>query len=191
MIYNSIADIFDANAEVHRRLTARLETLDATRAAERSAPDAWSVTQIVEHLALIQEQMTKLFQKLLQKAEAGRHAAAAAMPGLDERAGASTAPAFAPFSLDELIERGRDRKFDAPESVRPQGGLSLLDALARLRDARARFLELRPRLEQIDLASLHFPHPLFGPLNLYQWLAFIGTHEERHLRQIERLLESA
>jgi hypothetical protein len=27
-------------------------------------------------------------------------------------------------------------------------------------------------------------------LNVGQWLAFIGIHEERHLRQIERTLEA-
>jgi len=27
------------------------------------------------------------------------------------------------------------------------------------------------------------PHPFFGPLNAYEWLLFIGKHEERHLGQ--------
>ena len=35
-----------------------------------------------------------------------------------------------------------------------------------------------------------YPHPTFGPLNLYQWLAFVGIHQSRHRRQIEAAKET-
>ena len=31
-----------------------------------------------------------------------------------------------------------------------------------------------------------FPHPVFGPLNMKEWLAFHGLHSMDHIRQIER-----
>jgi hypothetical protein len=43
-------------------------------------------------------------------------------------------------------------------------------------------------VEATDLNATGYPHPAFGPLNLYEWLAFIGIHEARHLRQVEALL---
>jgi hypothetical protein len=95
---------------------------------------------------------------------------------------------FRPFSLDEQVEQARTRKFVAPEEVRPSGAVSLADSLARLRKSRAALEALRPRIERADLSAATYPHPSFGPLNLYQWLAFIGIHEQRHLDQIERLL---
>jgi hypothetical protein len=75
--------------------------------------------------------------------------------------------------------------------VRPRGGVAVADSLARLRESRAAFEALRPRIERADLSAATYPHPSFGPLNLYQWLAFVGIHEERHLNQIERLLRDA
>ncbi len=32
-----------------------------------------------------------------------------------------------------------------------------------------------------------FPHPVFGPLNLKEWLAFHGLHAMDHIQQIERI----
>ena len=32
-----------------------------------------------------------------------------------------------------------------------------------------------------------FPHPVFGPLNMKEWLAFHGLHAMDHIRQIERI----
>jgi len=59
-----------------------------------------------------------------------------------------------------------------------------------MRESRAALNALRPRVEAVDGASATYPHPAFGPLNLYQWLAFVGAHEARHLRQLERVLDS-
>jgi hypothetical protein len=42
----------------------------------------------------------------------------------------------------------------------------------------------------VDAHDARFPHPAWGPLNLYQWLAFVGAHEARHLAQISALKET-
>ena len=59
-----------------------------------------------------------------------------------------------------------------------------------MRRSRAELHGLRPKLEAIDLSGMTYPHPAFGPLNLYQWLALIGMHEDRHLRQVESIMSS-
>jgi hypothetical protein len=34
-----------------------------------------------------------------------------------------------------------------------------------------------------------WPHPRFGPLTGYQWIAFSGAHEARHAAQIREIAE--
>ena len=64
------------------------------------------------------------------------------------------------------------------------------DSLARLGETRAALEALRPLAERLDCTRMLYPHPAFGPLNLYQWLAFMGVHQSRHRRQIEALKET-
>ena len=182
MIYNSVADIFATNDEIRGRLVARAAALSAAQQNYRRDDGAWTPAEIVEHLALIERRMVQLLSMMLKKTESAMAAA-----GAPAAAGSGARP-MQPLSLAEFAERARTEKFVAPEEVRPRGGISLADSLAGLRETRAAIQELRPRLEAVDGTLAQYPHPAFGPLNLYQWLAFIGVHEARHLRQIERLM---
>ena len=173
MSYHTVADIFAANDEVRGRLLARVESLDEARQNFRPGADAWSAAEIIEHLALIERRLTGLFNAMLKKIEG---------------AGAEAQPRpMRPFSLDEFAAQAR-QKLNAPDETRPRGGGNLAAALAQLRASRAALNALQPRFKAVDGASATYPHPAFGPLNLYQWLAFVGAHEARHLAQIERVL---
>ena len=183
MTYSSVADIYKANEEVRARLIARVESLDEAAQNFRAGEEAWSAAEIVEHLATIEHRLSQLAAMMVGKVE-GVAAATAGDGGEASEAGAH----FKPFSLDEQVEHARTRKFIAPEEVRPVGGVVLSASLARLRVSRAALEALRPRVERADLSAATYPHPAFGPLNLYQWLAFIGIHEQRHLDQLERQL---
>ncbi|HEY0004389.1 MAG TPA: DinB family protein [Pyrinomonadaceae bacterium] len=176
MTYHSVAEIFAAIDRTRERIYGRVETLNDEQAGARSSPDGWSVAEIVEHLAMIEERLSKMMGVMLFKAESA---------GSGKQDGPA---AMKPFSLDEYEARSLDQKFEAPEAVRPRGGVALADLLKRLRGSREELRHLQPRMEAADFSAVTYPHPAFGPLNLYQWLAFIGVHEERHLRQIETLL---
>jgi hypothetical protein len=41
--------------------------------------------------------------------------------------------------------------------------------------------------DRLALGTLSMPHPLFGPLSAYHWLAFVGGHEARHAAQIREI----
>ena len=140
------------------------------------APDRWSVAELVEHLSIVEGNVAGLLDKLLGKAE-------------ESGAGVSAADDFDPVSIEEFVERTRAVKLEAPERIRPKG-LPLADSLARLRDSRIALHALRPRIERADGRALRFPHPAWGPLDLYHWLLFIGAHEDRHLAQIEALIKT-
>lgn len=38
-----------------------------------------------------------------------------------------------------------------------------------------------------SLRSKSFPHPVFGEMDLTQWIDFTSYHEERHLGQIQEI----
>lgn len=185
MIYQSIADIYAANDTVRRQLLARVENLSEAQQTFRPEENAWSIAEIVDHLSKIEQQMVQLIGMLLRKSEGASAASAAGDGG---QAASDAAPNFEPFSLDSFLERVKDEKLTAPEQVRPSGGVPLSEALVNLRRTRASVEALRPRLEAARLGAATYPHPFFGEFNAAQWLAFIGHHEGRHLRQIERLM---
>jgi hypothetical protein len=192
LIYQSIADIYAANDTVRRRLTERVENLSEAQQSFRPAEGAWSITEIIDHLSLIEGSMVQLIDRLLRKGEGAKAASGAGDGGGDSVGGdAQTAAGkspFQPFSFDHFIEQVKDVKLTAPERVRPGGNVSLADALTNLQRTRAGIEAMRPRLETADLGAATYPHPAFGEFNPAQWLAFIGLHERRHLRQIENLL---
>lgn len=179
MTYTSVAQIIEHIDETRERLYRRVEGLTDEQATARPDPNAWTPAEIVEHLSIIEDRLLRMMTMMLTKAESA-----------SERGAAVAAPVeMKPFTLDEYIGRARGQKFTAPEPLRPTGTASLAESLAKLRRSREELKALRPRAEAVDLSSVTYPHPAFGPLNFYQWLAFIGLHEERHLRQAESTLE--
>jgi hypothetical protein len=62
------------------------------------------------------------------------------------------------------------------------------ESLRKLDNIHMQLRALHPRLRSVDLGLVRFPHWVFGPLTMGQWIAFIGAHEERHLGQIESIL---
>jgi len=174
--YTSVAEIYEAIDRTRERFYRRVEGLTDEQAGARPAPEAWSVAEIAEHLALIERSLLRLMKGVLARVEAAG--------GLGDGGGAL----MKPFSLEHHVERARSEKYAAPEMARPKGQARLADSLAHLRRSREELRALRPRIEAADLNAVSYPHPAFGPLNVYEWLAFIGIHEARHLRQAEALL---
>jgi uncharacterized damage-inducible protein DinB len=176
MNYNSVAEIYEHIDDTRERLSRTVESMSAEQQGFRPSPEKWSVAEIVEHLSIVEGRVVKLIGTLLDKAESGGHARSADAP-------------FAPVSIAEQVEQTRAQKLDAPEQIRPTGA-SLDASLSSLRATRDALRALRPRVERVDGAGIRFPHPAWGTINLYQWLAFVGAHEHRHLAQIEALKET-
>jgi hypothetical protein len=171
MIYNNIDEIFAALATTRRHIYELAEGLSDEQAKARPAPDVWSVAEIIEHLGMSEARMLALLGRLLEQ-----EAAVAA------NAGASTTS----ISIQVMTERATE-KFTAPSFLEPTGGAPLSESLAKLRESRAALLALRPRIEARDYSHVTYPHPAFGPLNLYQWLAAVEFHECKHLDQLQTI----
>ena len=172
MIYNNVDEIFAALATTRRRIYERVADLGDRQAQARPLPDVWSVAEIIEHLSIAEERMLALLTSLL-----GRGAAAAATGG---SSGGSA------VSIQVMTDRAGE-KFTAPSFMQPTGGVPLSASLAKLRESRAALLGLRPQIEAADYSHVTYPHPAFGPLNLYQWLAAVEFHECKHLDQLQTI----
>lgn len=174
MEFNSIKEIFASIDQIRLKLVGAVSHLSDEAACFQPAPDKWSAALLIEHLAKTEEMLLGLTQKLLEKAEAENIA--------------SDGTITPPVSFAEIGQRAAGAKFEAPEAIRPVGAATLAESLAKLEESRRSLAALRPRLEAVDLSKVQFPHPAFGRMNLYYWLAFIGLHEARHLRQISDVL---
>ena len=93
-------------------------------------------------------------------------------------------------SLEPHLERSRTEKYITRGNFEPTGNFSVADSFKALQDVQTEILNLHPRLASVDPTIVRFPHWIFGPLDLAQWLAFVGIHEERHLVQIQEIMAS-
>ena len=174
MNYATLDEAYAANDAIRARLKETVAALAQEQLDARPDGEKWSVRQIVEHVAMVNDGASRICSRLLSKAEqAGRPANGFALSaGFLEKAMSSVGA-----------------KLEAPEMVHPVAGASLDDSLAKL-DATANALRtLREKFEKFDGTEPKFPHPFFGDLSAQEWFVLSGAHEGRHLSQIRRILK--
>ena len=136
---------------------------------------AWSVSDVLNHVSLVDEANAKLTSNMLKRARA------TSLPP-DPSPDASVIG-----SMDEIFGRMNAAKFQAPEFVAPHSHSPVDESLARLKASRERMLANVEQLDGFDLSGLTYPHPFAGDLNTYQWVLMAGAHEFRHAEQINRM----
>ncbi|HTO94135.1 MAG TPA: DinB family protein [Bacteroidota bacterium] len=171
--YSSLDEIYEDKAEVLEEIDATLTPLTPSQLAYRPLPGAWSIAEIAEHLSIVETGQLRMLRVLTEKAEAG-----------------GKRPAPVSITLDERFRDSAAGKIKARQQNEPTGAVAAADSLANLLTIQTGLGELRPRLERVDVASVTFAHPVLGDLSLGQWLAFVGMHEERHLRQMRGVMAS-
>jgi hypothetical protein len=172
----TIADVFAANDSIRERLISTVSTLETGAATLRPDEASWSVGEIVEHIAAVDEGICKICAKLLKEARDGGFTG-------DGTIGISDA-------IKEQFRQAPDLKLEAPERVRPTGSVSIADSLRRLAENSERLIEMRPLFETVGTSAPTFPHPYFGDMSAGEWLILRGGHESRHTDQIVRILGS-
>jgi hypothetical protein len=91
-------------------------------------------------------------------------------------------------SLLELVRR-REPAMKAPEIISPCGESNSGQIVLQFNAGRWQLSEFI-KSTTVPLRSYCFPHPVFGELDCYQWLLCSGAHYERHLSQINEVLET-
>jgi len=175
---------------MHPRIAETLEYLDTERAELRAAveavplaqreqppgPDRWSVAQVLQHLALIENRIARLLSKRIAGARAeGLGPELETSPVLNARHAAKIA----------------DRSFrvEAPEEIRPPSDTDAASALAALEQSRETLRAAVISGDGLALSEVKHSHPALGEINLYQWILFVGSHEVRHTAQVREIAD--
>jgi hypothetical protein len=173
---------------MHPRIEEVLAHLDAHRAGLEQAvaevppalrgrrPEAerWSVAEILEHLTIVEARITKTLED---------HLAAARDAGLGPER--DTAPVGPTLDVAGLLDRRRPI-LSGPAGL-PPGEQTADEAWAALTARRRALREMVLANDGLALGDVTILHHRLGPLNVYQWLLFLGGHEGRHAGQIREL----
>jgi hypothetical protein len=139
----------------------------------------WSGAQVVQHLGKVEGSTAKYMEGIFSAALGG---------GLAQ----DTATSSMLGVLDRLrAPDGAWPKLVAPERLVPDAAPALAENWASLQQVRERLFRAWVQVDGRDLVQVTAPHPRLGTLNGYEWLLFIGKHEERHVGQIRKWLATA
>lgn len=157
----------------------RVELRDAADSVPRDrwsiAPgaDRWSVADVLEHLGIVESRIATLLEKKIGEArQTGLGAETDDTPQLDG------------MRLERYLDRATRLK--SPTALQ-RTGKSPDAAWAGVQQSREALLAAIRTGDGLALATLSAPHLYFGPLNLYEWIAFTGAHEARHAAQIREI----
>lgn len=175
---------------MHRRLAELVEYLDAARAslldaatavpanrfADRPGSGRWSAAELMEHLARVETSCARVISK--RAADARRNGV-----------GAESEDSSVLGVLDHIPVTDRTKRLEAPELVAPGGGWTREQALDALTASRADLMRAVADAEGLALGNVRYTHVRLGELDLYQWILFVGKHEERHTKQMLEIAE--
>lgn len=172
-----LAETMDYVEEKRRELLQSFAGVPDDRLSRRAPADGWSVAEIVDHLSIVETGIARLITK---------RAARARETGLGEEK--STESVMASFDRQRAVLDGT--LMEAPTGVRPRANVEFTEALKGLESSREALRVAVLGASGLSLGEIKHTHPLLGELDLYQWIIFIGQHEVRHRKQIERTLNS-
>lgn len=147
-------------------LVSELEGLSEAQLNFRTAPDSWSIKEVVEHLGIAEPQYWKQVQSSLA---------------------APVTPGYKPEATDAgILWYGIDRTNRARtgEARVPDGRFkSAAEALKSFRDLRATMLKTAKESQE-DFRGRKL---LEGNMDVYQWFLMISSHSQRHILQIREI----
>jgi hypothetical protein len=108
--------------------------------------------------------------------------------GREQGVGPETSEDSLLSSLDRFSITKPVRPVMTSERGIPPRDSSTRSAMESLQTSRRALQEALRDADGINLAALTRTHPSLGDINIYQWALFVGQHDERHARQIERTL---
>jgi hypothetical protein len=158
-------------AKSRERLLGAVNGLSGVQWSFRPEEGRWSVADCVEHITVVENNLLRTMHLVLQTPP--EPSKAAEVQGKDQTI------------LEAVPSRGR--RVQGPAEVMPRGRWPNTEELVRqFEEARDRTVRFTTAT-QAPLRQHFFPHPFLGTLDCCQWLLFIGTHCERHVRQMEEV----
>jgi uncharacterized damage-inducible protein DinB len=168
---SDLLDRFNTLERQRKDILDSLTTTDDGLLAQQPTKGAWSVAQVVMHLAIAEEGMLAYLNK---KRDVGGHAPV----------GAS-----APFRLALLnLALVLPVKYKAPTVVATVPECTMAEAQIRWDTIRERMHHTFETIPEKLIGHGLFKHPSAGKFDLVQGLRFIGMHVHHHRAQIDRTL---
>ncbi len=159
----------------HERLRNAVESIPREQRETKPNPQRWSVAEVIEHLSIVESRIARVFDAKLAEART----AGAVREERDD------SPVVGSIDMDRVLDRSR--RITAAESSLPSGKLDADAAWSALERARNALRDSVRGADGLALGEIVQPHPVLGPINLYQWIAFVGGHEARHAAQVMEL----
>jgi DinB superfamily len=145
--------------------------LPPTAWERKSSPDEWSPLEIMEHMMILEERVaTVILPKLLQSEPTP-------LAGAERQEWEK--------KLAEGVSKS-ERKVHAPPPAQPRGACTDgPEGCAKFRGLREKNIAYVESTGD-PLRAHQLPHPLFGPLDGYQWILVLAAHNRRHNQQLAR-----
>ena len=176
-MHERLAEAMGYVEEKRRELLKSFAGVPGERLCRRATAEGWSVAEILEHLRMVEAGVARLITKRVGQArEAGLGA---------EKSTDSIMPSFEQHSawLESAV-------MQAPAMVLPRTDIDISEAVEGLESSREALRAAAVSANGLSIGEIKHTHPVLGELDLYQWLIFVGQHEGRHRKQIERTLSS-
>jgi uncharacterized damage-inducible protein DinB len=152
------------------QFVAIVDKFPTERWRESPGNGAWSAGEIVAHTMQVEESIIAAAGNTLKKPP-------------------YTVPFMKRFHLPLSLVSSRSRKFKSPIPIDANRVPERSNYSTAITACRRGTLEFIDEHRTENLKPWTFPHPAFGPLNLYEWFRLIAYHELRHAKQIREVAE--
>jgi hypothetical protein len=148
-----------------------MQGLSSEQLLYRPEPGRWSVADNVEHVVVVERRLLRAIEKLLNEPPD-----LATKPAMNDQEWLR--------QVGTVVERVQAPENSLPTSRWPAEELSR--EFATVRQNSRDFMSSMNG----DLRHLFIRHPLFGHVDIYQWVLFIGAHSQRHTLQGKNVIAS-
>jgi hypothetical protein len=162
---------FNGVIDRHTAFAGDLASLAPEALAFQPRPGAWSLGEVAQHLALVEERTTRVLTERRVKGIARR-------TPLDVIYRAPSLELYFFFG-------GRARM--PVRGVAPDAAVPLADTLARWTTTRGRLTSYLDAIEESSCRAIVYRHPVAGYMDIFATLRFLAQHHDHHMRQVLRI----
>ncbi|WP_420317329.1 DinB family protein [Ekhidna sp.] len=157
-----------------KELFSRIKNLSQEQWTFKATETSWSPAEICEHIF-------KTEGTLVKRADA-----------MDTTEWKPMPESYVNEKVDFIIDflQNRERKFNAPEHIQPEGQFANAKAfISEFKQKRGETIAYVNEIEK-PLKGYYKDFGPLGEISGYHWLVFISAHTQRHIKQLDEVLEN-
>jgi hypothetical protein len=163
--------------QARARLLDRIRALSSAQAAFKPHPEEWSIAENVEHLVIAEQGAVNRVW--------------AAADGLRRGQPVWTGePIHRGKSMEQIVAETWGPRQQAPDIATPRRRGPLGYWILAIECNQPLLDAVPAALAELDPAEVVTPHPISGPWDAGQWLAFVRFHLDLHRQQIEQVMRA-